>query len=165
MFSGKGDRFAKAECIGFHQARLGCSALGLVAHENNRRIAGTQPAADMFVERHDAGPRIEHEERDIGTAHSGFRLRAHPARQGLCVIFLETGRVDDLELEAEQFGIAFAPVARHARHIVDKRQPLANHTVEQGRLANIGPPDNRDDREPALFHDAALIPPIISDRR
>jgi hypothetical protein len=36
------------------------------------------------------------------------------------------------------------PVARDAGKIVDQREALADQAVEQGRLADIRPPDNGD---------------------
>ena len=62
---------------------------------------------------------------------------AHPAGQRLRILVLKPGRVDHPELEAEQLGFAFAPVARYTGTVIDQRKPLADEPVEQGRLAHV----------------------------
>ena len=58
--------------------------------------------------------------------------------------FLEAGGVDDGEDEIAETRLAFAPVARHARAVIDQREPPADQAVEQGRLADIRPADDGD---------------------
>ena len=69
--------------------------------------------------------------------------RIRPGR--VCgILVLVAGGVDHPEVEPEQARLALAPVAGHARPVVDQRQLLADQPVEQGRLADIGPADDRD---------------------
>ena len=72
---------------------------------------------------------------------------AHPAGQRVRVLILEARGVDHPELEPEQVGFAFAPVARHSRPVVDQRQALADQPVEQGRFADVGAADDGDGRK------------------
>src|SRR3546814_7102846 len=44
--------------------------------------------------------------------------------------------------------VPLAPIARHPRLIVDQRELLADEPVEQRRLADIGPADDRDSGKP-----------------
>jgi hypothetical protein len=144
VLGAKGDRLAEAERIGFEDAALAGAAFGLVRGKDDRRGFASQPPADLLVERVHAGARIDQEKRRIGFADRGDGLRPHPARQRLRILVLIACRVDDAEFETEQSRIALAPVAGHARTVVDKRQLLADEAVEQGRLADIGPADDRD---------------------
>ena len=69
--------------------------------------------------------------------------RMRPARR-VRRRFLEAGRVDQAEVEIGDMALALAAVASDARQIIDERQPPADKPVEQCRLADIGPPDDRD---------------------
>src|SRR3546814_741705 len=168
MFGAERERIVEAERIGFHQPRLALLALGLVDAEDDRRVLAAQPARDLLVERGDAGARVDQEQRRVDLTHRFFGLHAHPTRQRRRVLVLEPRGVDDAKGQAEQFAVALAPVARHPRLVVDKREPLADEPVEQGRFADIGPADNGDRRGPrhafilsseAAGKRPALLPP------
>ena len=107
-------------------------------------VSRAQPAADLLVERGHAGAGVDQEQGDVGVAHRGAGLRAHPPGQGLRVLVLIAGGVDHPEFEPEQARLALAPVAGHARPVVDERQLLADQPVEQGGLADVGPADDGD---------------------
>lgn len=119
-------------------------ALGLVGNQDDRRRFRAQPAPDFLVERIDALARVDEEQRRVGISHGRRRLHAHPAGKRVRILVLETCRVDHPELEAEQLGFAFAPVAGYARAVVDERKALADEPVEQGRFADVGPADDGD---------------------
>ena len=54
--------------IGLHQARLGRAALGLVGDEVDVLAGLAQHLREALVERRHAGPRVDHEEDDVGVA-------------------------------------------------------------------------------------------------
>ena len=78
------------------------------------------------------------------SSERGLGLGAHAPGERLAVAFFEPGGVDDGEGEIAEPRLALAPVARHAGLIVDQRQLLADQPVEQRRLADVGPADDRD---------------------
>ena len=88
--------------------------------------------------------RVDQEQGDVGLAHRGFGLRAHPAGQRLRILVLVAGGIDHPEFQPEQARLALAPVAGHAGPVVDQRQLLADQPVEQRRFADIGTADDRD---------------------
>ena len=59
---------------------------------------------------------------------------------------IETAGVDDPHLAAEVIGLAVAAIARQARRVVDERGAPADEPVEQRRLADVRPADDRDER-------------------
>ena len=56
---------------------------------------------------------------------------------------LQPGGVDQRESRDRRCGLALAAVAGDARPVVDQREAPADQPVEQRRLADIGPPDDR----------------------
>src|SRR5580704_13659152 len=59
---------------------------------------------------------------------------------------IQAAGVDDPQLRAEVVGFAVAAIAREVRRVVDQRGPAADQPVEQRRLADVRPPDDRDQR-------------------
>ena len=140
------DRIAEAQREGLVGACEAGAALGLVGDEDH----GLAGAAHHFGERpvggQDADARIDDEEDDVGIADGGLGLRAHAAEERFLGGFFEAGRVDDAEFEVAETRLALAPVAGDAGLVVDERELLADQPVEQGRLADIRPPDDGDER-------------------
>ena len=155
MLGAHRDRLAEAQGIGFENARFAAAALGLVGGEDDRRLLAAQPARDFLVLRGQPGTRVDDEQGDVGLAHRGGGLRAHLAEQGIGILVLVAGGVDHPEFEPEQIGLALAPVAGHARAIVDEREPFAHQPVEQGGFADVRPADNRYDR--CFRHDSRAV--------
>ena len=147
MLGADRDRVAEAERIGFQPAILARAAFRLVRRDDDRRLPGAKPAADLLVERRQPLAPVDQEQRDVRIAHRRLGLLAHPARQRVRVLVLVAGRVDDPEFEPDQLGVALTPVARDAGAIVHQRQLLADEAVEKRRLAHIGAADDRDGGE------------------
>jgi hypothetical protein len=145
MFGGEGDRLAEAEGEGFEPASFAAAAFGLVGGDDDGRVLLAEPAGDFLVERGDALASIDNEQGDVGLADGGLGLPAHPAGEACGILVLEAGGVHDIELEAEQGGMADATIAGHTRTIIDQRHALADETVEEGRLAHVRAPDDGDD--------------------
>lgn len=142
VFGRKRDRLAKTKRIGLEDAALTGAPFGLVGQQDDRHRRGAQPLADLLVERRQAGARIDHEKRDIGGFQRRFGLLAHTAGQCFGLVVFPARRVDDLEFQAEQLGVAETTVARHARLIVDERELLADEPIEQRGLADVGSADD-----------------------
>ncbi len=119
-------------------------ALGLVGDQDHGLVRAAQPVGEMAVERHHAGARIDEEERHVGILERALGLRPHARRKLARRRVLEPGRVDHAEAQIAQAPVGLAPVARHARRVVDQRQAPSREPVEQSRLADIGPAEDRD---------------------
>ena len=146
MLGRQSERLAEAKREGFHPPGFAGAAFGLVGGDDHRRVLVAQPAGDFLVERGQPLAPVDHEQGDVGLAHRGLGLLAHPAGQRGGVDVLEAGGVHDAEFEPEQLPLALAAVARHAGAIVDQRDALADQAIEQGGFADIGSADDGDGR-------------------
>gem|GEM_PF-4239642 len=144
VLGGERDRIAEAERIGLQHAAFAGAAFGLVGQHDHRHRRGAQPLADLLVQRRQPGARIDHEKCHIGGFQRRFGLLAHAAGKRFGLVVLPTRRIDDLEFQAEQFGIAEAAVARNARLVVDERELLADEPVEQRGLSDVRSADDDD---------------------
>ena len=147
MLGADADRLAESKREGLQPSALTRIPLGLVRGNDHRRLAGTEPPRDFLVERGQPGAPVDQEQGDIRLANRRLGLLTHPAWQRMRILIFVTRCIHYPEFEAEKLGIPLAPVASHARAIVDQRQPLSDQTVEQRRLAHIGASDDRDDRQ------------------
>src|SRR4051794_31138137 len=93
MLGAHRDRLAEAERPGVEDAALARAALGLVGGQDDGSRLAPQPAADLLVERGESGAGVYQEERGVGLADGGDRLRPHPPRQGLGILVLVAGGV------------------------------------------------------------------------
>jgi hypothetical protein len=141
------DRLAEAEGKGLEDPGLAGSAFGLVGRKNDRRALRAEPAGDFLVQRSRPGAGVDQEQSDIGIAHSGDGLRTHPARQGVGILILVAGGVDDPKVEPEQARLTLPPIAGDARPIVDQGELAAHQPVEQGGFADVGPAHDGDGRQ------------------
>ena len=99
---------------------------------------------EMAVGGGDPGARVDDEQDRVAVEKRRLRLRAHAAGKSLRIALLEPGRVHDGESEIGEPRLALAPVARHPGLIVDQGELPPDQPVEQGRLADIRPADDRD---------------------
>ena len=109
---------------------------GLVGGDDHRRRFGPQPAADLLVERGQALARVDQEQGDVGVAHRGLGLLAHPAGQRLRVLVLEAGGVDHPEIEPEQA----APRPRAGRGSRPGRSSTSARRLPTSRLNRVDLP-------------------------
>jgi hypothetical protein len=58
---------------------------------------------------------------------------------------IETAGIDDAQRRTEIIGVAVAAIAREVRRVVDKRGAATDQAVEQRRLADVRPADDRDE--------------------
>ena len=135
-------RLAEAELPGFQHAGLRAARLGLVGDQHHRLAGAPHEVGEGAVVGHDPDPGIGQEEDQIGLVDRRLGLGAHAAFERGGQGVLEAGGVDDVEAQVVEPRRMDAPVARHARRVVDQRQLAADQPVEQGRLADIGPSDD-----------------------
>ena len=76
-----------------------------------------------------------------------LKLLGHAQVDALSVDLPATG-VEQGESAARPLRVVGDPVAGHAGRVLDDGLTTAQHTVDEGRLADIGPPDDGDDGEP-----------------
>ena len=144
VLGGKGDRIAEAEAEGLIGAVAPRHALGLVGDDDDRLAGAAHRRGEMAVGGGDPGARVDDEEDRVAVEQRGLGLRAHAAGERLGIALFEPGGVDDGEGEIDEPRLALAAVARHARLIVDERELPADQPVEQRRLADVRPADDRD---------------------
>ncbi len=125
------------------QRRLG-HALGLVGGEHDALARAAQVARDVVVVRRRAGPHIDDEDDRVGFSDRLLGLARHLVDDAGRVLGNEAAGVDDDELVPADLGISVMAVARQAGEVGDDRVARPGPAVEQGRLADVRPADQRD---------------------
>ena len=87
---------------------------------------------------------VDDEEDEVRGDDRGVDLLLDVVREVVAVDDADAARVDELERPAFVLHDRRHAVARHARRRVDDRDPLAAERVEQRRLADVRPADDRD---------------------
>src|SRR5690606_36950899 len=86
-----------------------------------------------------------HDEQDgVGQLHSDLGLFGHPQVDPARVDLPAAG-VDYGEPATGPLGVVGDPVPGHARDVLDDRLAATQDPVDQARLADVGPADDRDD--------------------
>ncbi len=125
------------------RALLAGAALALVGDQDHLVGALAQPAGEGLVERHDAGAGIDQEQHDIRAVDRPLGEAAHARLQRVAADRLPARGVEQREGEVAELGWCLAHVARHARRVVDDGAAPADQAIEQRRLADVGPADDR----------------------
>src|SRR5581483_4543449 len=94
----------------------------------------------------DADGRVHHQQHDVGLAHRGLRLAADLRVEGVTLAGKPAACVDHDEGAAPPLGFDLLAIACDARLLLDDRDATADDAVEQCRLADVRPADNRDYR-------------------
>ena len=144
MLGGKFHRLTEAEREGLVVAGLAAPTLALVGDQDDRSGAAPQPAGKVLVERGDAGARVDQEQHQIGRLDGQLGLPAHARSQALVEDLFQAGGVEQPEGQVVEPGLGLAAVAGHPGLVVDQGQAPAHQAVEQSRLSDIGPADDRD---------------------
>ena len=120
--------------------------VGLVRGEDHAAPRFAEELGDVAVDRSQALAGVHQEDDDVGLVDGDSRLGLDGGpRRILCGIEVEPGRVDHRELAAAPFGDAIQAIPRQPGLSVDDRLSLADQPVEEGRLADVRPADDRDD--------------------
>ena len=104
-----------------------------------------QLLGDRAVAGGEAGAAVDHEDHRVGFGDRLLGLARHLDIDALGG-GLEAAGVDDEEGPAAEAALAVVPVARYARQVVHDGVAAAREPVEEGRLADVRPPDQGDDR-------------------
>ena len=139
----KRDRLAEAEREGLDPSRLARASFAFVGDEDHRQTEAAKPGGEAAIERRQAGAGVDQQQHRVGAGERGFGPEAH-ARFEAFGRLLESGGVDDGEVEIAEARIGLAPVARHAGRVVHQGELLPRQAVEQGGLADVGPADDGD---------------------
>ncbi len=135
---------AKTKRKSFKRTRRTGAAFTLIGNKNGWLARSANEIGESAIGRHRAGPRIDQEQDRIGLFDGLRGLRLHPRRKTIARGVFETCRIDNFERQIAELGITLAPIARHARLVVDQRHAAPNQTVEQRRFTDIGAPNDRD---------------------
>ena len=144
MFGGNGKRLAETQFIGFVQRGFMPPAFGLVGNEDDRLATAAHAPRELTVRRRHAGARVKHEEHDIRVIDRHFGLRTHARFEAVALDVVEAGRVEDAEPQVTEACFTLAAVTGDAGLVIDEGDLAADQPVEEGRLANIGPPHDGD---------------------
>jgi hypothetical protein len=144
VLGGKRDRIAEAEAKGVINAVTPREPFGLVGDDEDRLAGAAHRRGEMPVSGGEPRPRVEDEQDRVAIGERGFGLRAHAPGKRCGVALFETCRVDDGEGEIGKPRLALAAVAGDAGLVVDQRELPPDQPVEQRRLADVRPADDRD---------------------
>ena len=121
-------------------------ALGFIDDQNDFTPGLAQKIIDGFVVRGQSLTTIDHEKNDIRFGDGLPRLLCHFAQDAVFSDRLKTAGINDEERAFTHPPLAVMAIAREPGEISDQRIARARHSVEQGRFADIWPPDQGDDR-------------------
>ena len=124
---------------------VGRHALGLVDRQPEARFELAQPRRDLAVGARDAAAPVDDENDRVGLGDRLLRLARHLEEDALGGAGLQPAGVDGDERAPARAALAVVPVPRHARHVVHDGVAAARQPVKEGRLADIGAADQRDD--------------------
>ena len=127
-------------------------AFGLVGRQHAGLAQAPQVLGDFVVLRGHAGTGIDHENDNVGLGDGLARLFGHLVKDvAIGRVRLEASGVDDDEFAPADMAIAVVPVAGEAGKIRHDGIARLRHAIEQRGFADVGAPDERNDR----FHEAA----------
>jgi hypothetical protein len=149
-------RVTGAEIVELVEVR-GLWLVHLVGHQQPGLAAGAQHVGDATVARVQPGARVDHEQQEIrlgdGLLHLPPDLDVHRVLR----VLHDAAGIDEPEVAPRPVGSREVPVARGARFVGDDRGVATDDAVEQRRLADVGPPDQGDDRDIESAHRAATM--------
>ena len=163
------NRLAKAQARRIRRAPTH-SAFGdsdLLATSDDRAALATQNLRDVFVERMQAGLRVDDEDDDVGFLRGGFGLAARRFGELIAVrhigVGIDSGRVDHAERPAAPFAERVEAVAGDARGVLDDREALPDQPVEEGALPDVGAADDGDGcrTKPASVGGSVLLHGVV----
>jgi hypothetical protein len=137
VLGGDRDRVAKPKRKRLCRTRLALSAFALVGDQHHRLAGLAHEVREGAILRRQARARIDDEHQRIGRLNRHRGLFAHARGERSLGAVIEPRGVNHGEAEIAQACVAFAPVARDARLVIDQRQLLANKAIEQRRLADV----------------------------
>ena len=147
-------RLAEAERPQLGGVGLATLVVDLGDGEHHRPAGTAQRAGDDEVGLGGAGLAVDHEQHEVGGGDRALGLRGDHRLQPAGVRLPAAG-VDEGEPPSVPECVVGDPVAGHARHVLHDGLAAAQDAVDQRRLADVGPADDRDDRRGRDFIRAA----------
>src|SRR5215475_9831613 len=138
------DRLAQPQSMRLGQPLLAGAALAFIGDQDYLAGPLAQPGGKALVERQYARARIDQEQHDVGTVDGTLGEATHARLQRLAAGRLPARGIEQREGKIAQLRRGLAHVAGHARRVVDDGAAATDQTVEQRRLADIGPADDGD---------------------
>ena len=142
--------------------------IDLVDREEHRLAGRAQLLREIAIDRRDAGAAVDDEHQRVRFVDRAHRLAVDAGADHLGRgLGIETAGIDEPERRAEVVGLAVAAIAGEVRRVVDERGAAADEPVEQRRLADVRPADDRDQRAFTCVAGISSWPPcfVISHLR
>ena len=133
----------RMELGGSHRAR---DALALVDGQHHLAGRAAQLLGDLLVTGQQALTAVDHEDDHVGLDDGLAGLAGHLFGHAGGGHRLEAAGVDQHDTLAVERGRAIVPVTGKARNVGHQGVARARQAVEQGGLAHVGPPHQRDNR-------------------
>ena len=141
------ERVVPAERVELGGAQLALLVVGLVGGDEHGLGRAAQELGGVLVGGRRAGRGVDHEHDDVRLVDREPRLDLDLLLDRVAGRDLEAARVDDDEPPAVPLGVAVEAVAgRPCPVLDDRRARVADDAVEQRGLADVGSPDEGDDR-------------------
>ena len=137
VFGGKPQRLAQTQRPRIQSTCVGSRSFGLVYAQNNPRAFAAQDIGKHQIVGGDTGAPVDQEQADIGHINGALGQAAHTSLQTVISDVFQARRINHGETQIEQFGIAFAQIARHTGLIIDQRQFSPHEAVEKRGFAHI----------------------------
>ena len=126
-----------------------------VDHEDHRARGTAEFGGKFGVERKQPVLSVDNEENDVGTLERVVRRAMRRLGEIRIRGGADAARVDDAEGRSAEIANGLDAVARHAGLVVHDGNAAPGETVEEGRLPDVGTPD-----ENGLLHSALAAPPM-----
>ena len=118
--------------------------VGLVGNEQHGHADAANAGGNLVVVRHQTTADIDDEQDDRGLAQACLDLGIDAGGEAVGIIEAHAAGVDEIDRPALQREPLHESIPRHARCRVLDRDPLLDEPVEEGRLADIRPANDRD---------------------
>ena len=143
VHAGHRERLAEPERM--EDGRVGLVLLGvdLVRDHDHRHTGPAEPRRQHAVVLGDAGLGVDDQQDEVGARERLVGLAARERLDARRTVQV-SGGVDEGEAAAAPHGVELDAIARDPGHVVGDRLPVAEQAVDQGRLADVLPSDDRD---------------------
>jgi hypothetical protein len=143
-------RLAQAELMELRGSGRGVQAFRLVRHDSDSLAELAQRLRDEVIGGREPLACVGEKQHAVGFLDGAQRLLRHQDLYATRVDN-ETAGIDDEIRNVADFAVTVFTIARQPGQVRDERVAGAGEEVEQGRLADVRPADQRDDRQ-HLWH-------------
>ena len=137
---------AEAELPHGRSLGLGALIIDLVGRQDHRLPAATQHFHDSLVDVLRPNRRVDDEDHGIGCRDRQLGLLGDPGSHSLGIRSPAAG-IHQHELAPIPCGVVGDPIAGHSGHVLNHGFAATDHAVNQRRLTDIRPTNNRHDRQ------------------